>query len=481
MLNRVTLILFLSIISLPSQASTIRVIFDVPYTTADTRAQGNEEVDTVVEVPYQPEEGFFGSGEEPSSDDLKAATDKVTGEITLTIWQAYLAKKPSSNIVQKETAMRERIDDLVYDTSITHKVNSEEKKIVFALRGKINTNLVDQIAGYEPSEDDHKKAISMARKKILDKYIAQLDSSKISQIEKSKQRIQDRINDLVYDLSVRGNKVLSDRKIIQYNVKASVNDALFDKILFSFYEQNTTGEGSEFVFLILPRIQDEVTTFDNTITQKSGKAAGSTLEKQGNESMSDSGGGIEEYESTAQKQRQMSSNTTSGSTIKKTQKSTWRIANAQTVDAQINRFLTQAGFETIEFDAIVDECGSNKLSAAGVRKELVKSKDGTPTKTTTKNVNRAMKKCDIHLFGLGVMDIHSIRADRNTGGMRAQVKVTVNVQSYSKRFPKTVASMSENYDGIGVSQDAAIDQAIEKASRKVVDIILATLRTKGIR
>ena len=57
----------------------------------------------------------------------------------------------------------------------------------------------------------------------------------------------------------------------------------------------------------------------------------------------------------------------------------------------------------------------------------------------------------------------------------------VTVKNYAKRLPRKVASMSKSFDGIGVSQDAAIDAAIEKASKAVIDIILTQIKKKGIR
>ena len=482
MMFRILSIAVLLIFSVQLPAATVRVNFEVPYSTKFKRVQGNSGIKTVVEIPYKPKGGVcFGSCDQPSKDDLKSATDKVTSDANLTLWRAYLAKMPSSNISQKETEARKRVDDLVFDISIAHQVVTADKMIVFTLQGKINNNLVDQIAGFEPSEADLAEARKVAKQKVLDKYISKLDASKTSQIEKQKNNIYKRVDDLITDLSVRGHRTISDRKVVEYAIKASVNDNLFSELLFPSSEQSATGEGSLFAFLILPRVQSDISTYDATIKKRGEEAEGATNEAQSSESMTDSDSGIEEYESSASKQRRVASTTKSGSSTQQTQTSSWRLGNVQTVDAQINRYLTDSGFETVEFNDVVSECGAEELSAEGVRDVVVSSQSGTYPKKYSRMIKSALKECEVDYFGQGVMDVHSIRADRGTGGISAQVKVQITVKNYAKRMPRKVASMSKNFDGIGASQDAAIDAATEKASRDVVDIILTQIKKKGIR
>ena len=258
-------------------------------------------------------------------------------------------------------------------------------------------------------------------------------------------------------------------------------DNLFSELLFPSSEQSATGEGSLFAFLILPRVQSDISTYDATIKKRGEEAEGATNEAQSSESMTDSDSGIEEYESSASKQRRVASTTKSGSSTQQTQTSSWRLGNVQTVDAQINRYLTDSGFETVEFNDVVSECGAEELSAEGVRDVVVSSQSGTYPKKYSRMIKSALKECEVDYFGQGVMDVHSIRADRGTGGISAQVKVQITVKNYAKRMPRKVASMSKNFDGIGATQDAAIDAATEKASRDVVDIILTQIKKKGIR
>ncbi|MBT3950966.1 MAG: hypothetical protein HOF36_07890 [Candidatus Marinimicrobia bacterium] len=487
--------LFLSVFilfSMQLEAAPVRVNFEIPYSSKEKRVQGNSGIKTVVEIPYKSESGFcLGSCDQPSKDDLKNATDKVASGANLTLWRAYLAKMPSSNISQKETEARKRIDDLVYDVSIEHQVVTADKMIVFTLRGKINNNLVDQIAGFEPSEADLSKARRMAKKEVLDKYISQLDSSKTSQVEKRKINLYERMDDLITELSVRDHRVISDRKVVEYAIKASVNDSLFSELLFPSSEQSKTGEGIGLAYLILPRIKDMTKTFDATVKIKTARAGGVSSEKQSSEGMDEVGdGGIEEYENASLKARSAKSKTTSGSSIQKRDEVTWGLGNVQTVTAQVNRFLTDAGYEAESFASILGDCNdeSDPLSPETLRDEIVSSKTGEYDSRHAKIIKQALWDCEADFFAKGVLDIHSIKKDRNSGGISAEIKVQIMVTRIvekgrrKKRLKETVVgSVAFDRAGIGASEESAINDAIEKGSKAAVDIILTQIKKKGIR
>lgn len=166
-----------------SLAAEIRVEVEVPYSTLLSREQGAAQiVSTTIDVPYK--DGGFFSGGQPSDQELKSASERVLAEAPVAILRKFLADKPSKNIQQSEATLLQNASGLVYEISASPDVDVERKVIVFTVNGRVNTNHVDQIAGYQPTEADLSKARAASKEALLNKYIKGLDSSKIDAIKK---------------------------------------------------------------------------------------------------------------------------------------------------------------------------------------------------------------------------------------------------------------------------------------------------------
>ncbi len=465
-------------VALAAHGGTVSVEFGVPYNLEQKLETRFQTISTTVEVPYKP--SFFSST--PSDRFLKKATEDISHESKMKVWKKFLAQEKSARVLQKTREMDARIEDLVNDVSITHSVAVEDQMIVFTIRGKVNRNLVSQIAGYQPSAADLEKARVMGKNKALERYISKLDSSKIRKVESSRDLIFSRMDDLVYEIGVRDFAAIPEQSLIQYRVKASIDDNLFNQILFSDVEINETGEGALFGFLVLPRIQESVEQFGDTIKERTSEKSGVVSESGRDEMIADEGETLSESTSERMKAKIAHSSARTSSKIRQSQKTLWRVADATAIDAQINKHFTNHGYETIDFNDIMDACGGDEFSADVVRDDLLESKSGTLSRNVNRNLSGVVKACDVPLFGVGVINIDSIMEDRNSGGISAGVVVNIQVKDYSRRLPKKVASVGPvRFKGLGSTEDEAIDAALVRAASEASDLILSQLKTKRIR
>ena len=460
-----------------SFAGTVRVSFTVPYDLEAKVKQEFRSVSTKVEVPYKA--GFFSST--PSSETLKTETDKINAEAKLLVWKEYLANETAKHVLQKTNVLDQRVEDLVNEIEIDHSFLTEQKLIQFMIRGKINQNLVSQIAGYLPSAEEVRKAKSTAIYAALDNYLTKVDSSKARKAKEKRSELRSRVSDFVSLSSIESEPV-PESNSIRYFARASVNDNMFNEILFGDVAVSDTGEGSMFGFIVLPRIQDSVETFGLEINDRTISKEGTITENQTDDAMNASGNSDSVTAVERNKKTTVSSNNSSASTVRKSNKVTWRLADATPSDSQINKHFTENGYEMIEFNNIIDSCGGENMSADLVREDLLASKSGDLSRKVNKAMTRAIQECEIPLFGVGVINIDSVMRDRNSGGITANVVVNIKVQDYSKRLPRRVASVGPiRFKGIGATEEEAIDAALIDAASNASDQILAQLRTKKIK
>ena len=468
-----------ALIASPVYAKTVRVQFSEPYDLQSKVEMTPPVVSATKEIPYDP--GVFCGQDGLCDSDLKKASDSISSEAKALIWKKYLATVKAKHVLQKTKELDLRINDLVVDVELSHRPHRGDKVIIFTVTGRINTNLVSQIAGYAPSAKEMDKAKKRALGAALENYISKLDSSKTRKVREMRGELRSRVSELVSISSIDAEPQ-PESSSIQYFVRANVNDRLFDEILFSNVEINETGEGSLFGFIVLPRIQESVESFGATVNERAVSKSGSVTQKERDDVISDNGEALSESVSERSKSKSVASKQTSSSVVRKSNQAQWRIANATPSDSQINKHFTNNGYELIDFNDIMDNCGTDDLSADGVREDLLASKSGTLSRGVNRALTQVVKACDVPLFGVGVIDIDSIMTDRNSGGITASVVVNIQVKDYSRRLPKKVASVGpQRFKGIGASQEAAIDAALIEAASKASDLILSQLKTKRIR
>jgi hypothetical protein len=316
-------------------------------------------------------------------------------------------------------------------------------------------------------------------------YQSKLDRSKLQELERNRTEIEARLSDLVTNLTVVDEQVVKDSRIVKYTVRATVNTSLLETLLQSSSGVAQSGGGSLVGFLFVPRRQAETKEFDATVTKTVRATAAQSTENVNSDEVSETGGGVEERTTQGTEARTALRTTTSGSTTRRAAQSTWEIVEAIGVDAEVNKVLTESGYEAATFDDILSECG--KGSADDIISDLVNSQTMNFGRDNNRIVNEALKECEVRFFGVGFLTIDSIQQDNQSGGWMVRVAVNVNVRDYGpvhageRRVAATVATVQETSSGLGRTQESATDSALQDAGRKAATIISSQLRSKGLR
>ncbi|MFZ9963512.1 MAG: hypothetical protein ACO3FP_09255 [Burkholderiales bacterium] len=338
----------------------------------------------------------------------------------------------------------------------------------------------------EPSVEFKSKALDRGRLEIWRAYQTKLDSTKIGDIERNKAAIEARLGEIVTNVSIIDQQVMKDSRIVKYTVRGTVNTTLVDTLLQAAGGGATaSGGGSLFGFLFVPRMQSETKELDSTVTKVVKATAAKSRGSVASDQVKEVDGGVEERTIEGAEVKTGAKVTTSGSATRRAAQSSWTAVEAKGVDAEVNKVLTESGFESSSFNDILAECGEG--SADGLIDDLVNSKTMNFTRNNLKAVSAALKECKVRFFGVGYLDIDSIQRDEQTGGWLVRVAVNVNVRDYGavhsgeRRVAATVATVQESSSGIGRTQEAARDSALQAAGRQAATIVASQLRAKGLR
>jgi hypothetical protein len=276
--------------------------------------------------------------------------------------------------------------------------------------------------------------------------------------------------------------VNESNKRVKYTVRALVNDALINSIIAQVSGgAKPSGSRSVFAFLFVPRIQSEAKEFDATVSKTNKVTAAKQSKSISKDSVAETEGGVSEKTVEGEEVKAAVNTKTSGDTTRKAQETSWEVVEAKGVNAEVNKVLTENGFEsTSADDMFASDCAEKESSSQELIDDMMSRSNLTFTKKTSRMLSETLRSCEAKFFGVGYMDIDSIQKDDQSGGWRVRVSVNVQVKDYSSKLPKTVATVQEASAGIGISQDAARDKALKDAGRKVAEIIVSQMRAKGL-
>lgn len=334
----------------------------------------------------------------------------------------------------------------------------------------------------KPNDETRNKIMPTARLEIWKSYVGRQDSSTLALIDKNSALLQSKLDEVVTNIEFVDEQVLQDQKRMKFVVRAVVNDNKVSSIIASASGAPKSGEGSSFGFLVVPRIQDEVKSFDATLTKKATATTQIVNEKVSAEQVKETGGGASERSLDGDKVSMTASAKTSGSTIRKSQKVKWRLGEPKDVDANISKVLTEAGFEPSDYASLAsDPACASTIKTRQVREEYLAS-EAELDEDVRGQIFQASRKCEVRFFALGTLDFDSIDRDRNSGGWRARATVNIKVHDLSRRGAPAVASVGPvDYYGVGPQEDGARSDALKLAAKEAAQIVVNQMRAKNLR
>jgi hypothetical protein len=228
-------------------------------------------------------------------------------------------------------------------------------------------------------------------------------------------------------------------------------------------------EGSVFVTLFIARQADSSKVFKakRTNISKDSQAvnAQETAIKRGGKAIASSSSDS------------MSRTDTGGSVTRKSEKTIYKAISSKDVDNAMSKSLSEAGFQTSDYDDVVSNCGGAERSK--ISQQFMIS-DDIPRKTRSSAI-RASRECEVKYFAIGSMTA-DVATTHQSGLKQVFVSVRGTVYDIARRLPRKVGVIGPvQYGGIGPNENIARRNALIKAGKKAADVIVEQLEKKGLK
>lgn len=322
-----------------------------------------------------------------------------------------------------------------------------------------------------PSDEFKDTSITKAKRAAWEKYTQSFSPSKMKSYRQIESSILKNIDDYIIEVSVIHEKEDDVAKRYTVFVRATINTAKFDAKLSEVSNAGSmrSGSGSLFSFIFVARQVDSIKSFDAKHTQIEMKD-GSSYEKESGAQHDGSTVGSHEY-------KNISKNTTGGSTTKKSDQVAYRILSADSVDTSMNQVLTASGFEVVGYEDVVSECGGSEPS--NIKAEFTQS--NTISRIARRNAIKGARECEVSYFAVGTLDVGLSEVDPVSGLQRTYVSVKSQVWNIDKRLPRKIASVGPvQYQGLGPNARVAQTNALKLAAKNVANEIVNQLNAKGL-
>jgi hypothetical protein len=286
--------------------------------------------------------------------------------------------------------------------------------------------------------------------------------------------------DIVTGVTLRERK-LEDRGVIVVIAQGTVNTALLNTILFGASKQS--GSGEYIGYIVIPRVEVKSleTSFDDRVKKGTKVSRQEIKENASRESLSESGGVMKEKSIANTKSKNKFQSETAGQTIKMGPEtvSVWGLYDKPNdVTSRFSQFFSSAGYELTDYNDIIGQCPGPTTSQ--IRKATVKT--GQMQASLRRQVLQTLKKCDISFLVIGTLDVDTAQIDRNSGRNSARASVNLQVLDLRKRFPRTLATIGPEYTtALGRSKNEAVAGALKIVAGKGAELVISSLRAKGIR
>jgi hypothetical protein len=337
--------------------------------------------------------------------------------------------------------------------------------------GKVDVPFETGFFSDEPDDESKAKALEKAKVVAWKKFTSGFEGAKIISYGKVKKEVLENLDDYVIGITARGFKVMKDSKSLRVAYKATINTAAYQALLQSASPaQNiASGEGSLFSFIFVARQVVKQKSYDTrrTSVQKN------ELMNAAEESAQTDGG----TSATSSSQTSASKMTTGGSQEQKADRMTYDVKTSLEIDASVGETLTVAGFEVVNYDDVVSECGG--VEWAQIQEELKVGKN--MTRPTRKAAIKGAKECEVKFFAFATLD-EGMAKMTASGQKKTTVQITAQVWNISKRLPRKVASVSiPNSGGFGDTGEEAFQDALRRGSKIAATRIVDQLNLKGLK
>ena len=175
---------------------------------------------------------------------------------------------------------------------------------------------------------------------------------------------------------------------------------------------------------------------------------------------------------------QSTRSSSSGSTLRQSDKTKYRIISSKAADGAMSQSLTDAGYEAALYKVVGSWC-------KGVPYRELQETYRTEEELDGEQLQSAMLaaiKCKMKFFALGTMTADVVRDDIQTGLKMVTVRVQGEIFNLTDFPPSRVAVIPpQQYPGLGSNQNEARTNALIDAGKEAGLLITKTLQSKQIQ
>jgi len=303
-----------------------------------------------------------------------------------------------------------------------------------------------------------KLALEDAKKKALDKYIANLDSQRVRILNNVKDQIYQNINTYVPEV-IPLNDGHWENGYWNIDVEASINEAQIEELVNKYIQTNIKKKEETYIsFVFVAREAESIRKFEGKKTERTVETEGykeKTAETEGETA----GEGTKVYEKV-----------TGGSVEKKADKIKYQSYIPEDINSKVSEVFNKAEFSVVEpFEAGID--------TKSFVNDFVESDEISDA--TKKAAVDAAKAKGLNYLAVATLDVGEQLVDQATGQQKVYVRVNGYIWDLNGKFIKKICSVGPvQYSGLGEDPKVAKTNALINAGTAAAKDLVDQLRVK---
>jgi hypothetical protein len=343
--------------------------------------------------------------------------------------------------------------------------------IVF-FKGSVTIPFKSGLFTSEPPAELRAEAIERGKITAWKKYVSQFSGAKRDLYRKHENDFLTNISAYVTEVKVLDESVANDPQSLTTTVRITIDEGAVESAMRENFGAGSqaSGDASTFAFVFVAReLQSRKTYQDKVIDVKQTEQIGLAENK-----IAVSGASSSE----SLDQSSTSKSVSGGSSEQKRAKLTYQVTSSQDINASMSNVLSTAGYEIVEYDDVVSNCGGAERTV--IMQEFSENDD--MSRGSRNAAINGSHECDVSLFATGTLDVGLSEVDPVSGMQRVFVSTRAQVWSLTKKLPRKVASVGPvQFSGLGPDAQVAMRNALNLAAEEAAKEIVAILNSKGIR
>ena len=327
----------------------------------------------------------------------------------------------------------------------------------------------------------HLAAIEKAKLSAWSKYTANFNSEKTTAYLKRENEFTGNLDDYITDFVVLDSNCSKEQRVYTISLRVSINANKMDSLLVSGSgnsQMRADLKGQGIMYFVVPRETDDADIFDARRTTQSQTKKSLAAD----EMVSESDGSVSITESSSQRE----SVTSGGKTKQQRTDRTYVIGDLTNAESQIGNVLTTLGMKAMSASRL-ENMGVNRMGYSPFVKDVLDQFSGKvgdyganispQTREEIINMISDVGQGRIAYFMLGTMDTSTPRTDPDTGAVKMDVLVNIQLYKLDDFFgAEVVATVGhEIKSAFGETDVIAKTEALKKAFAEATNTLIFKL------